>query len=192
MPYDHYKDPEAQRVYQKDYQQSYRPAHRDKINLQHKLWRASHPEHVKELKKLYYARHRDERLAYNVRWRAENPEKQQLATKRWRDKHREEVREYDRTHPGDPILLRAIKLRHKARKRAATLGPVNLEAIFKRDKGVCQLCGRRVKPNELSFDHIIPLALGGSHTEDNLQVAHRVCNSRKGMGYLPSQMRLAI
>jgi 5-methylcytosine-specific restriction endonuclease McrA len=29
-------------------------------------------------------------------------------------------------------------------------------------------------------DHIIPVILGGTHTWDNVQIAHLVCNQRKG------------
>jgi 5-methylcytosine-specific restriction endonuclease McrA len=30
-----------------------------------------------------------------------------------------------------------------------------------------------------SLDHILPLARGGAHDHSNLQLAHRICNSRK-------------
>ena len=35
-------------------------------------------------------------------------------------------------------------------------------------------------PHELDLDHIEPLELQGDHSEDNLAVAHRRCNQRKG------------
>lgn len=35
-------------------------------------------------------------------------------------------------------------------------------------------------PTYPSKDHIIPLAKGGTHTWDNMQVAHIICNSEKG------------
>jgi 5-methylcytosine-specific restriction endonuclease McrA len=35
-------------------------------------------------------------------------------------------------------------------------------------------------PTAPTVDHIIPLARGGSHTWDNVQLAHHLCNSLKG------------
>ena len=41
----------------------------------------------------------------------------------------------------------------------------------------CVCCG---KSKRLSRDHIIPLAMGGTNTPDNIQPLCRSCNSRKG------------
>ena len=49
--------------------------------------------------------------------------------------------------------------------------------VFRRDGGRCVKCGR-TKP--LEFDHIIPLALGGASTVDNIQVLCTDCNREKG------------
>ena len=64
---------------------------------------------------------------------------------------------------------------------------INLQLLCERDHGICAICGKPVNMetdacnNEYgSIDHIIPLAKGGTHTWDNVQLAHRVCNSKKG------------
>jgi 5-methylcytosine-specific restriction endonuclease McrA len=46
-----------------------------------------------------------------------------------------------------------------------------------RDGGRCVQCGSRF---ELQYDHVIPLALGGASTVDNLQILCAPCNGRKG------------
>jgi 5-methylcytosine-specific restriction endonuclease McrA len=60
-------------------------------------------------------------------------------------------------------------------------------AVFVRDGWMCQLCGdhvdktiRPMLPMGPTLDHIVPLARGGLHVLDNVQLAHRICNMRKG------------
>lgn len=71
---------------------------------------------------------------------------------------------------------------------------VNLQELISRDQSICALCGELVDVNDYvmrdgvfiagnsypSIDHIIPLSMGGTHTWNNVQLAHRVCNSVKG------------
>ena len=63
---------------------------------------------------------------------------------------------------------------------------ITLEKLFKRDDGVCYLCGGRCDWNDMvdgnagdtypSVDHVIPLAKGGTHTWNNIRLACRRCN----------------
>lgn len=73
------------------------------------------------------------------------------------------------------------------------------DAVLRRDRYRCQLCGRAT-PKRLrgtshdaapEVDHIIPLSRGGGHTWDNVQCACRRCNSLKADSEL-GQLRLAI
>lgn len=60
--------------------------------------------------------------------------------------------------------------------------PVSRETrktIYKRDQGICQICGRSISFSEMTLDHIYPLAKGGDSQPDNLQCACQVCNSLK-------------
>jgi hypothetical protein len=49
--------------------------------------------------------------------------------------------------------------------------------VWQRDQGQCVKCGQRDK---LEFDHIIPVSLGGSSTERNVQLLCENCNRAKG------------
>jgi 5-methylcytosine-specific restriction endonuclease McrA len=49
--------------------------------------------------------------------------------------------------------------------------------VWQRDKGQCVKCGSRER---LEFDHIIPVASGGSSTERNVQLLCESCNRSKG------------
>lgn len=50
-------------------------------------------------------------------------------------------------------------------------------AVWQRDQGRCVECSSQ---SELEYDHVIPIAMGGSNTERNLQLLCAVCNRRKG------------
>jgi len=54
--------------------------------------------------------------------------------------------------------------------------PVRHE-VWRRDRGCCCRCGSQER---LEFDHIIPLAMGGSNTARNIQLLCENCNRRKG------------
>ena len=49
--------------------------------------------------------------------------------------------------------------------------------VWQRDEGKCAKCGKKEK---LEFDHIIPVAEGGSNTERNIQILCESCNRSKG------------
>jgi hypothetical protein len=51
--------------------------------------------------------------------------------------------------------------------------------IFERDKYICQYCGEKVTPENLTLDHLIPQSGGGKHTRDNLKTSCLICNSIK-------------
>lgn len=71
---------------------------------------------------------------------------------------------------------------------------ITLDALIKRDKGICYLCGKEIDRNDFescgkakrygsnypSIDHVVPISKGGTHTWDNVKLAHMLCNARKG------------
>ena len=75
---------------------------------------------------------------------------------------------------------------------------ISLPKLMRRDRGICQLCGEPVditdyvKTNDYvvcgdrypSIDHIRPVSLGGLHSWDNVQLAHRYCNTLKSNRYI--------
>lgn len=79
-----------------------------------------------------------------------------------------------------------IRARRRARKRGAFVERVFRADIYERDGWRCRLCRKPVRRNEKVphplapvLDHIIPLAVGGSHEPSNVQLAHFLCNSHK-------------
>lgn len=51
------------------------------------------------------------------------------------------------------------------------------QAVFERDGGRCVECGSAF---DIQYDHVIPLALGGADSAENLQILCAPCNRAKG------------
>ena len=70
---------------------------------------------------------------------------------------------------------------------------ITLEEVYRRDEGICYLCGEAcewedfTKSNEIfiagakypSIDHVKPLSKGGKHSWGNVRLAHFYCNTLK-------------
>lgn len=74
----------------------------------------------------------------------------------------------------------------RVRMKTGRYEPVKSSRVYERDEWTCGICQLPVDralmypdPGSPSLDHVIPLARGGSHTYDNVQLAHFVCNWRK-------------
>ena len=58
------------------------------------------------------------------------------------------------------------------------------------NRGICHYCKKKFPREELTLDHIVPVARGGRSTRGNLVVCCRKCNQSKGM-LTPAEQLLA-
>ncbi|MAF91763.1 MAG: HNH endonuclease [Bdellovibrionota bacterium] len=56
-------------------------------------------------------------------------------------------------------------------------------------KGICYYCEESFSANELSMDHIVPVARGGKSSKGNVVPACKDCNSKKGY-HTPAELVL--
>jgi 5-methylcytosine-specific restriction endonuclease McrA len=112
-------------------------------------------------------------------WRKANASRSRASSRRWQSEN--------------TASAAAIGRRKAAARRAAGVpspGSVQWAAdrlvALERDDGVCGICGEDVDPLDFTLDHVVPIALGGPHEFGNLQLAHRVCNSRKARRPAPA------
>jgi 5-methylcytosine-specific restriction endonuclease McrA len=47
------------------------------------------------------------------------------------------------------------------------------------NRGICHYCRKKFAPKELTLDHVVPLARGGTSTPGNVVPACRACNTEK-------------
>lgn len=92
-------------------------------------------------------------------------------------------------------VRRRDNLRHARRiyRNGAPDLSVTLERLFVRDGGRCRMCGRPMTfdcdPQSGSYpsiDHITPIAKGGLHSWDNVQLLCRGCNAIKRDSIIPT------
>lgn len=104
------------------------------------------------------------------------------------ERNRELNRELSRKWKRDnPEKNREKSRRRRAAKKGNGVEKIDLVALFERDGWVCHLCGESVDrdlkypdPGSASHDHVIPLSRGGTHTWNNVKLAHLGCNISKG------------
>ena len=129
--------------------------------------------------------------------RNRDPEKKRIHAKQYRETHKDiEKARLKKWKTDSPEKYRAYHARSKFKNRCSVSeydSSINLEKLYNRDKGICALCGGYCDYNDFIFiggtfiagytypsiDHIKPLSKGGAHTWDNVQLAHKYCNSIK-------------
>lgn len=133
------------------------------------VWPSHGPTRNRAAQKAYhvgYQRKKRQRInELSTRWRATNHDKRLAVQKAWRDRNRDKI---------------ATLARNRRGAKMAGGRPVDFEAIMQRDQMICHVCKHPVTKATLHFDHVIPLAAGGAHSQENIAVAHARCNQRKG------------
>lgn len=77
---------------------------------------------------------------------------------------------------------------------------ISLRKLFKRDNGICWICGEKCDFNSTSvskkgnticgdlypeIEHVVPICRGGLHSWTNVRLAHHKCNAEKGTDMYP-------
>lgn len=139
-----------------------------------------------------YNAKRRERYASDAIYR----EREKSSANRWRELHKQEINEARRKKYREDEEHRQRMLRdaHKyyVARRPHNLGGnggvptsarkyremvVNL--LLQRDGNLCALCTKVMTPTEATIDHILSQKKGGTHTAENLQLAHLTCNMKR-------------
>lgn len=156
------------------------------VRARARAWRAANPDKKKayqkeynktngvlisgvERKNKYQYESKEKNAARKRKYKAENPEKVRLAEKKWREKNLEVARERTRLcqHSRRDAVKSSGKLSYGLVKKLVVL-----------QKGKCACCGRELG-KDYHLDHIMPLALGGTNTDDNIQLLRKQCNLQK-------------
>ena len=123
----------------------------EKIKAMKAARRAANPELARAQAAARHAKNKEKRNAKIAEWKAKNPEARRLHV-----------------------------INRRARKRAAggQLSPGLTQKLFKLQKGKCACC-KQPLGDDYHLDHITPLVLGGTNTDDNMQLLRSKCNLQK-------------
>ena len=107
----------------------------------------------------------------------------------------EVVREYDREIRAVSFTLRLPSvirlLRYIKIKRRFDYVPFSRANIYARDDHTCQYCGDSFSTNDLTFDHVVPVAHGGRKDWENIVTCCVTCNRKKG-GRTPAEAGMTL
>lgn len=139
-------------------------------------WREQHPEEAKAQAKAYRQANRASERERMRRWLEdpEHKERHYANTKRWAIRN--------------PDKVAAFRVRRAQAELEGNATRKLINAKWEASDKTCCLCGTRIDdtldsphPMSLTLEHLTPIARGGTHNLDNIDFAHRTCNTRKGV-----------
>lgn len=158
-------------------------ANKARYSAYYKAYRASRKAEISARNRLYREKNRERIAATKAEWTRLNPDCNRKASEAYRKRNREACGDRIKNWKARNTDLIRLQTRQQQRKRRALVrgcrvGRVDYPAIYKRDRGICHLCGKT--PEKYHFDHVIPISKGGPHTAENIKVACAFCNLSKG------------
>ena len=75
-----------------------------------------------------------------------------------------------------PSIVRLLRFVRVRNLHAVKFSRAN---IYVRDRFTCQYCAEVFAPENLTFDHVVPVSQGGRRSWDNIVTACQPCNRRK-------------
>ena len=103
-----------------------------------------------------------------------------------RKKRREYMRKYNTTEKGKEYNRTHVKrwregkssnkTRGSRQSRAAEYRELIVDFLLKRDGLICGICRESMEGSDFHIDHVIPIALTGPNTMENVRLTHPKCN----------------
>lgn len=172
----------------------WRLANPDRAKNANAAYKANNPEKIAAMLSAYRAANRGKLKAKMAEWYAANAERAKATSAAWRaanpEKVSEMVKDYYLANPekcaagrkawrlANPDKNRVYSQNRRARKGGGKLSADLPEKLFAMQRGLCACCKKPLGKN-YHLDHIMPLALGGSNTDDNMQLLTPRCNIQK-------------
>lgn len=161
---------------------AYRAANAEKIAAKDAAYRAANKEKLRAYFVAHYAKNADKKRARAREYAASNPEKNRARVLAWQIANPERVNAKNAAWKAAHPEVRRIHDNNRRARERATAGKLSkglAEKLFKLQKGKCACGCKQPLGDGYHLDHIMPLALGGSNTDDNMQLLRARCNLQK-------------
>jgi len=168
-----------------EYQKKWQVDNPEKRKATYKKYQDNHPDKMKTKGKKKYSLHKSEIKEAIKKWRIENVEKLKETARLWRQRNTKKIALYNRRQRERfPEKVRLNNEKRRAREKGAlgTITAKEWKELLDKYEHKCLCCRRN--DVKLTLDHVLPLALGGTHTIDNAQCLCSRCNSKKGARYI--------
>jgi hypothetical protein len=151
-----------------EYNAAYRKCNAERVRKSAAAWRSDNPDLMRRYKAAWRASNRDRALQATANWAKANPDRAREARAAW--------------YAANPDARRIHKQNRRARKleNGGELSRGIAVKLLKLQKGKCACCNSDLSETGYHIDHIMPLALGGSNDDDNVQLLCPACNASKG------------
>ncbi len=146
----------------------YRESSKESTQERLARYRMNNAEHIRDYKSAYHQRHRSEINAKKIIRRALIP-----------DVIREKNAEWKKANP-DKCRIHNINYVAKKKANGGKLSHGIAKKLHALQQGKCAICQEDLGP-DIQLDHIMPIALGGSNSDENIQLTHKRCNQQKNM-----------
>jgi 5-methylcytosine-specific restriction endonuclease McrA len=161
----------------------YYEANCDDIAKSQRLYREANVNKVRNSNRKYRESNPDKERERGRKWREENPHKARERDRKYRKSNptgvREKQRKYRKANP-DKIKVRNHNRRASIEGNGGKLSKDIVQRLLVQQNGNCACCGADLSQTGYHLDHIMPLALGGLNSDENVQLLTPKCNLRKG------------
>jgi len=154
---------------------------KEKVRLYGKQWSAKNPEKIRAKNAKAYAANAVKNRAYSAEYKANNLERVTKYLAEYRESHRDIARNTSTVwRKANPLKLKAYHQNRRAMKRnsGGRLTQNVVDRLLKLQRGKCACCNKSLG-GIFHLDHIMPLALGGSNEDANMQLLSPRCNLQK-------------
>lgn len=160
---------------------AYRAANPGKAQADMAVWRAANPDRVKSIKSTWHDANLEKVKAIKSAWAAANPNKVTISNAAWYAANTDKVNAYQAGwRKANPETVKIYSHNRRARERDAggTLSKGLSAKLFKLQQGKCPCCAQLLG-DDYHLDHIMPLVLGGTNMDSNIQLLRAKCNLQK-------------